>query len=227
MYIQHVTQLYDLTVTKLPKGRSLFFVIGGTPMLLSFPFVNSFHMLPMPTNVTPFDENTHARFACVDDELLATHGTVVADDGDLMFVGQKLTDVKLQSCVTPVNKLPDDLLQRYVNMLIQHGVHYEIAAGLPACAPLKQWTDDDVWNYIAHNALPWSSAVYSKRQRRPHDYSVCYRCHDPHGDGKVFCPKLQTAITNLAHFTNPTAAALRTLTELRLLTAEEAEAIHG
>jgi hypothetical protein len=225
---RQVIARYGLRIVPMSKGRGMFFVVNNTPMLLSFPFVNTLHMMPVPTNVTPYCYDAPDGFLCVDDELRAHHGRIVDDNADLLFIGYKLVDTTAGACITFVDELSDELKQRRVDDMRQQGILYSIVPGLMGCSPLKEWTHDDVWDYIDRHDVPWSRKVYANRQRIPFAQLACFRCHDPREIGTVFCPKNGTHITNLAHFTQPTAATLDALLRIGLISdAEHKELQHG
>jgi 3'-phosphoadenosine 5'-phosphosulfate sulfotransferase (PAPS reductase)/FAD synthetase len=162
-YIQKVVDLYKVELIPLSKGRAVFHVLRGTPMLLSFPYITPTCMLPIPTNVHPYQEGDR-KFTCIDHRLRTVYGPALPDNGDLMFLGQKLTDLENNSCLTVVNSFASRDFAGFVDKLAEQGEHFDIAPGLPACTPIKFWTDDDVWDYIEMRELPWSKKVYRRRQ---------------------------------------------------------------
>jgi len=74
--------------------------------------------------------------------------------------------------------------------------------------PLKDWTHDDVWDYIEAFEVPYQSDRYDLKNRcewpdktTNSDYiHACIRCVDKRLAGReVFCPKAQTPIRNVSH----------------------------
>lgn len=81
----------------------------------------------------------------------------------------------------------------------------ELPEGAPdAIYPLKNWTDDDVWDYIEANGIPVHEARYDVARRTvwQHrcddiDYMpACARCVDRSEAANVWCPKAQAIIRN-------------------------------
>lgn len=78
--------------------------------------------------------------------------------------------------------------------------------GLPATAfPLKEWTDDDVWDFIDYHHVPVQrGSRYIGRQEMAfkgfnNDYiEACTRCIDPRLPKKVFCPLVNRDIDNVS-----------------------------
>jgi hypothetical protein len=217
-YIRQMTAKYRLNVVRIPKGRALFFIVGDTPLLLSLPYISRKHMTPVPTNVDPW---TSGRYTCIDDELRAPHGTIVDDEGDLFFLGFKVSDVTSGNCVTFIDKLPPEMADARKRLAEGLGTLFPFVGDVQGCAPLARWSDDDVWDYIETYKVPYSVRVYNNRKRLPYGNPCCYRCHDHREAGVVFCPKVQQYITNLAHFTHPTDLTLKALTRLGFITPTE------
>lgn len=73
--------------------------------------------------------------------------------------------------------------------------------------PLKDWTHDDVWDYIERFKVPYQADRYDianrcewpdKRQNSDW-YETCIRCVDKRLDGqKVWCPKLNKELINVS-----------------------------
>lgn len=73
-----------------------------------------------------------------------------------------------------------------------------------AVYPLKDWTDDDVWDYIQEHQLPMHEGRYDvknrtvwQHRRDDIDYvPACARCVDRSEAELVWCPKVQEIIAN-------------------------------
>jgi hypothetical protein len=103
-----------------------------------------------------------------------------------VFIGHKNSDVDPYEGPVP---LKDDR------------VH---TAGVDAVFPLRHWTDDDVWDYTAQNALPYDARRYFKRAEvwdkwlNPDYVHACTACIDPRVESKtVHCPKGNCLVRNL------------------------------
>lgn len=86
-------------------------------------------------------------------------------------------------------------------------VHKHILRGADCLQPLREWTNQEVYEYTIENGIPWNDRVYEVKDgefvpkedstynpdRRP----ACYRCFLPFGDGTTWCPRLKTVVNNL------------------------------
>jgi hypothetical protein len=78
--------------------------------------------------------------------------------------------------------------------------------GVNVVFPLRHWTDDDVWQYIEDNHIPYDKRRYAGHLEVPDkmlnpDYIyACTRCIDPRETAEtVMCPKLGTEIPVIGH----------------------------
>jgi hypothetical protein len=77
--------------------------------------------------------------------------------------------------------------------------------------PLRDWTHNDIWDYIEKNDVPYDEDRYEKvdgrwGEKRDKSHNVdyvhaCTRCVDRRVDAPKFvdCPKLKMKIENVAH----------------------------
>lgn len=77
--------------------------------------------------------------------------------------------------------------------------------GVEVVFPLRHWTDQDVWDYIEANRVPYDKRRYQDRAEVPDkwlnpDYiHACTRCMDPREkDDEIFCPKVGKKIPNVS-----------------------------
>jgi 3'-phosphoadenosine 5'-phosphosulfate sulfotransferase (PAPS reductase)/FAD synthetase len=77
------------------------------------------------------------------------------------------------------------------------------AAGVNMVFPLRYWTDDDVWDYIESNHVPYDKRRYKDRAEiadhwlNPDYLHACTACIDPRNEAtEVMCPKLGTMVPN-------------------------------
>lgn len=225
-FIQSVVDRYGLSVTRMNRGRGMFFVVKDQPLFLAFPFVSRQHFTPVPTNMIPYTSSCQD-FQCVDEMLSNERGAVLPSyDPDFVFCGFKKTDVNAKGCLTFLNLLGADVVN---DRLARISALTEIAPGLPLCLPLLHWTDDQVWAYLKDRGLPWSHEVYDAAgQRRPTEKQWCFRCHDPRESSIVFCPKLGRNVLNLPAMTQDTDLQLERLVRLGLMsTPERGELTNG
>lgn len=206
-YIAAVTERYALRVHTLPKGRGVLFFVRGSAQFFCFPFVSPTVAIPVPMTLTPWDASAD-NFMCVDDELRADLGTTVPYDFDLLFWGQKRADLLDGggACLPWFPMLSPGAQAGYHARMTPRAPEWTLG-DIACCSPLYDWSQDDVWEYIAAHALPVSSRVYDGRARRLHRNNACFRCHDPSQPAIVACPKLNRGITNLGAVTAPDGLA--------------------
>lgn len=71
--------------------------------------------------------------------------------------------------------------------------------------PIRTWTEQDIWDYIEGEGLPFQHTRYQHRKEieektfNPDFHTACTRCMDPARPDIVFCPKLQKEITNISN----------------------------
>jgi hypothetical protein len=110
---------------------------------------------------------------------------------DVMFVGHKSSDVDQ---IAGSVKLHVDIKKN--------------APGVPDFAfPLRNWTDNDIWEYTEANSIPQQWDRYDRATRKEWDdkwtnsdyANVCIRCIDRRSKEKsVYCPKLQCQVSNIS-----------------------------
>jgi hypothetical protein len=74
--------------------------------------------------------------------------------------------------------------------------------------PLRNWTDDDVFDYHARFDIPLDEDRYDLKTRsvktkisdsNPDYYRACLRCCDPLATAYVHCPKYKVEVNNVSH----------------------------
>lgn len=74
--------------------------------------------------------------------------------------------------------------------------------------PLRDWTDDDVFDYHVEFNVPWDETRYDMKNRavlkndkfkNPDYYHTCLKCCDPSNPAFVKCPKYNAEINNVSH----------------------------
>jgi hypothetical protein len=111
---------------------------------------------------------------------------------DLLLWGQKSSDVdQFEGHCT--------LTSDYIEPMVD---------GAPALFyPIRDWSHDDVWDFILKHKIPYQTDRYNPETRKEHEskYSnndyipACMNCLDKRKGDTVFCPKLQKVIPNLFH----------------------------
>lgn len=105
---------------------------------------------------------------------------------DTVFVGHKSSDIDPFEGSVPLKSNVTEL------------------GGVNVAFPLKDWTDDDVWDFIEENHIPIPENRYENRKDREdtwhnNDYvHACTACIDPRVKEKtVFCPKVKRDVENV------------------------------
>jgi hypothetical protein len=173
-----------------PYRISMMYGRTGEPAL-----VEEFMTSPMTTTAIPVDiieyqeEDTPGKYRCGIELLTRPTGTFVYP-WDCCLIGHKDAD--------------SDTI--YGDVPLATRVLYRDAG--PDCLfPLKDWTHDDVWDYLEIHEIKVQVDRYDQPNRKewadksmnPDWYEACIRCVDKRRAGtKVFCPKLKTEIENIA-----------------------------
>ncbi len=111
---------------------------------------------------------------------------------DLVFIGHKSSDVDPFEGAVP---LKQDIVK--------------VDDGPTFAFPLRDWTDDDIWDYIEQNRLQQYVQTGSRynlgsrseitEKRFNNDYvTACTRCIDPRESEQVYCPLLKKVIPNIS-----------------------------
>lgn len=86
-------------------------------------------------------------------------------------------------------------------------VDIKLNVGAPSLAfPIRNWTHDDVWDYIAEHDVPYDDARYDIETRTERAdktlnsdwFQCCVRCLDKDGPAVVDCPKLGVQVDNIS-----------------------------
>lgn len=113
-------------------------------------------------------------------------------ESDLLLWGQKACDVD-------IFEGPCYLKSDFVDPIV---------SGAPSLFyPLRDWTDENIWDFIMDRKIPYQEERYNAQTRKEHaskrynnDYvPACMKCIDRREGDIVFCPKLQREIPNISH----------------------------
>jgi len=63
--------------------------------------------------------------------------------------------------------------------------------------PIKDWTDEDIWEYIHYYKLPYNKARYdNKDEKRNNDlFPTCHDCLDPNNSDGCYCKKYKEIVS--------------------------------
>jgi len=125
-------------------------------------------------------------FACGLQWILRPTATSMRWNWKTVFVGHKSSDVDPYEGPVPLKH--DAAKIGNVNLVF----------------PLRHWTDDDVWEYIETNHVPYDKRRYAGRLETPNRWlnpdflHACVKCCDPRNkDPEVMCPKLGKMVPNI------------------------------
>ncbi len=130
------------------------------------------------------------KFLCGLTDLLMKPTGTINFPWDVMFCGHKSSD--------------KDPLAGNLNLHVDIHQH----AGAAALAyPLRNWDDNDIWDYITAYEVPFHDARYDKELRKdkedkafnPDYLPCCTRCLDKNQPEFVTCPKTGLEVTNMAN----------------------------
>jgi 3'-phosphoadenosine 5'-phosphosulfate sulfotransferase (PAPS reductase)/FAD synthetase len=142
--------------------------------------------IEIPKDVSAPGEHPRRDYICGLNDWITRPKTALAHyPWDAVFMGHKSSDV--DSFEGPVPLKDDSAL----------------IGGVRLVFPMRHWTDDDLWNYIEANHVPFDETRYRHRAERGdkwynNDYvHACTACIDPREKAEtVFCPKLQRQVKN-------------------------------
>lgn len=131
------------------------------------------------------------KFLCAVDEFLLRPTGTFKFIWESVFIGTKNTDtdlIKGQVCVSS---------------------HVRYAEGSPVSLyPLRDWTDDDIYNYMEQAGVEPDPTRYVKidgkwqnnldKSKNADFIPVCLNCVDRHAKKHVYCPKLNSSISNIS-----------------------------
>jgi hypothetical protein len=135
-----------------------------------------------------YEPKEGGKFLCGRDDLLFKPLGGMNMVWDLLFCGHKSSDTD------PIGG----------NLTLNVDIHQ--ASGMPSIAyPLRDWTDDDIWNYVKAFNIPYDQKRYDLSTGKDHEdkrfnpdwYAACTRCIDRSGSEFVVCPKTNMQITNM------------------------------
>lgn len=81
------------------------------------------------------------------------------------------------------------------------------ATSVSAAYPLRDWTDEDVYQFHIDNSIPFDETRYDikakkvlpDKHKNPDYYHTCLKCCDPTSSAFVQCPKYGLQINNISH----------------------------
>jgi 3'-phosphoadenosine 5'-phosphosulfate sulfotransferase (PAPS reductase)/FAD synthetase len=151
-------------------------------LVARYQFGNS--VMDLPVNIE--EPGNRREYACGLQWILRPKATAMTWNWKTVFIGHKSSDVDPFEGHVPLKH--DAAKVGNINLVF----------------PLRHWTDDDVWDYIEKNNVPYDKRRYAGRLEVPDhwlnpDYlHACTRCVDPRTtSADVMCPKLNRMISNV------------------------------
>lgn len=144
--------------------------------------------LDLPKNI--LEPEADLPFVCARDEILNRPTAFFNYPWDLIFLGHKSSDEDQIAGKVP---LAGDIIT---------------SPGNPSLAfPFRNWTDEQVWDYIQEQKVPTQLSRYNPFTRKEVEdkrlnsdyFHVCARCVDKRQPDSVFCPKTKDVIPNISH----------------------------
>jgi Phosphoadenosine phosphosulfate reductase family len=142
--------------------------------------------IDIPKNISKPEEHPRRKYICgLNDWLLRPKTLLVPYPWDLVFHGHKSCDVDPFEGEVPLRYTATE------------------AGGVMVVFPLREWTDEEVWNYIEQHHVPLEWSRYSNWAEKEdkwynNDYiPACTNCIDPRVTTEtVYCPKLKAQVPN-------------------------------
>jgi hypothetical protein len=147
--------------------------------------------IDLPKNVCPPEDYPRRDYLCgLRDWILRPKAGALSFPFDVLLHGHKSSDVDPFEGSVPLRSEREQLNDK-----------------LQLFFPLRDWTDDDVWQYLERNHVPVQRERYHaaggpesmEAKWHGNDYThACTACIDPTvTEPKVFCPKLKSFVPNV------------------------------
>lgn len=187
-FANRVISEWGLTVYDYhPRFRTVFSRNGNVEIIGHYPFGKSEIMVP--TGLYEPD-NFSEKFLCAKDDVLSRAVGEFNVPWSAFVVGHKDCD--------------KDPLQGDLKLHLDQ----KQTPGCPTMVfPIRNWTDEDVWNYSENYGVPIHTDRYEKvdgkwrekndRSLNPDWFPSCARCIDCEAGEYVFCPKVNGVINNV------------------------------
>jgi 3'-phosphoadenosine 5'-phosphosulfate sulfotransferase (PAPS reductase)/FAD synthetase len=141
--------------------------------------------MDIPKNVCEPKDYPRREFICgLNDWLMRPKG-IVGTPWDTVFIGHRSADIDPFEGAVPLKSDETKI------------------GGVRVVFPLRDWTDDELWDYIEANHVPVQETRYKNRVEFNNkwyinDYThACTACVDPRNKAEsVFCPKLKKGVPN-------------------------------
>lgn len=185
-FANKVIRDWNLTVYDYPPQATSLFEKNGNIEVMNHYQVGESQML-LPTGI----QEPKNVFICGLKDLIQKPLGSFEYPWDVVFIGHKNSDV--------------DPLQGKIPLHVDHKIN---PGSCDMAFPIREWTDEDIWNYAEKFEVPIHHERYEKvdgkwRERadktlNPDYFPACVRCLDRREKATVFCPKLQCEISNLS-----------------------------
>lgn len=160
-------------------------------------FTNHYQVGPMPHGVMMLPKNIVSpepgkKFLCGIKDVLGRPTGTYNYPFDLVFSGHKNAD--------------DDPIAGSVKLNLDIKLNNNI--GPDIAFPLRNWTDEDVWDYTEKHSVPQDVGKYDIKTRseiedkweNDHYAHVCIACCDSRNKSvSVMCPKFNCEVSNISH----------------------------
>jgi hypothetical protein len=145
--------------------------------------------LDIPKNTASPEDYPRRDYLCgLRDWILRPKTSLATFPFDVLFHGHKSSDVDPHEGPVPLRSNREKVNDR-----------------LELYFPLERWSDDDVWDYLEQNKIPFDRARYGDGRgeladtwMNPDWTHACTACIDPRSiEEKVFCPKIKSFVPNV------------------------------
>lgn len=183
-FANKIIQEWGLTVYDYPPIDTAVFKKNGFVEIINY-YQARKKTIMLPTGIIEPDYTK--KYLCGLTDLLQKPLGNYTYKWDVVFIGHKSSDV--------------DPLQGSVKLHLDLKIN---AGSVDLAFPLRNWTDDDIWDYMEKNNVPYQENRYKERKEltdktyNPDYFPTCTRCLDKDNPSQVECPKLNMVINNIS-----------------------------
>ena len=183
-FANRIIKDWDLTVYDYSPIDTAVFKKNGFIEILNYYQTGAGSMI-LPTGIT--EPDYIKKYLCGLKDLLQKPLGSYIYPWDVVFVGHKSSDV--------------DPLQGEVKLHLDLKIN---VSSVDLAFPLKDWTDNNIWDYIEKNDVPYQMNRYVDRKEisdktyNSDYFPACTRCLDKDSPAQVEFPKLNMTINNIS-----------------------------